>query len=93
MIKESKEQLEKYGIVYTLRPKKRKIIGKSWYNYFRNDIKRGDVYIEFIGDFSYRSSQLEPYVKDSGFNSLKEWLKKAKKNRHLYKVRLLKRWS
>ena len=85
---EPRNYLEKIGFVYTLRLP-RKYIGESWYNYHRGDTKKGDVYIEFIGEFSNREDKLEIYVKNSGFNSLEEWLKKAKKQRYLYKVSLL----
>ena len=89
MYEEPRNQLEKNGSVYTLRLKKRKTVGKGWYNYHRGDIKRGDVYIKFIDDFLNRDEKLERYVKGSGFSSLKEWLKKAKKSRYLYKVRIM----
>jgi hypothetical protein len=89
MVKEAKKQLENKGFVYTLRPLERKHIGKEWYNHYRGDIKRGDVHIQFIGNFLNKESELETYVKNSGFKSLQEWLKKAKKSRYLYKVILL----
>lgn len=97
MVKEAREQLEEHGFVYTLRPQRRNT-GKNWYNYFRGDTKKGDVHIEFIGyyghvqlltEFRDRTQDLEPFVKDSGFNSLEEWLKKAKKSRFLFKVSLI----
>ena len=86
-VEEARAQLEEKGIVYTLRPQYRHT-GKNWYNHFRGDTKKGDVYIKFIGDFSNREEDLEPFVKSSGFDSLKKWLKKAKKSRYLYKVEL-----
>ncbi len=100
MVKEAREQLENKGVVYTLRPQCRST-GKDWYNYRRGDtIKKGDVmiefigyygsvYIEFAGNYVNRVGDLESFVKDSGFNSLEEWLKKAKKSRFLFKVSLI----
>ena len=84
-VKESRTYLEANGFVYTLRPYKRKT-GHTWYNYFPNDIERGDVLIIFIGDFSLKEKKLEPYVKESGFESLEKWLIKAKNARYLYMV-------
>ena len=84
-VKESRVYLESNGFVYTLRPYKRKT-GHTWYNYFPNDIRRGDVLVKFVGDFYFYEEKLEQYVKDSGFNSLEEWLKKAKHSRYLFKV-------
>lgn len=90
-VEEAKNYLEKHGFVYTLRLKKRKRVGKGWYNYFRTDVKRGNVFIKFIGNFCTFNRKLEPYVKNSGFNSLEEWLKKAKKANYLnlYKVHII----
>lgn len=85
---ESRNQLENKSFVYTLRPQYRHT-GKNWYNHFRGDTKKGDIHVKFIGDFSNREEDLEPFVKGSGFDSLEKWLKKAKKSRYLYKVRLL----
>ena len=96
MVKEAREQLETKGFVYTLRQQYRNT-GKNWYNHFRGGAKKGDVMIEFIGYYGYtqlllefrdRTPDLEPFVKESGFNSLEEWLKKAKKSRYLFKVSL-----
>lgn len=90
-VEEAKNYLEKHGFVYTLRSFKRKRVGVNWYNYFRTDVKHGDVFIEFVGRFCTFNKKLEPYAKDSGFNSLEEWLKKAKKGNYmnLYKVHII----
>ena len=97
MVKEARDQLENKGFVYTLRPQFRNT-GKNWYNYSRGGTKKGDVHIEFIGYYGHaqflagfrdRKEYLEEFVKDSGFNSLEEWLKKAKNSRYLYKVKLI----
>ena len=87
-VEKARKYLETHGFVYTLRFKERKQVGKDWYNYFRTDIKRGNVFIKFVGIFCTFNKRLEPYVKDSGFNSLEEWLKSTKKANYLllYKI-------
>ena len=87
MVKESRERLENRGYVFTLRPQFR-TTGKNWYNYRKGDTPKGDVYIIFIGHYKGREGDLEPFVKGSGFKSLEDWLKKAKKSRYLFKVSL-----
>jgi len=88
MVKEARDRLENRNFVFTLRPQFR-TTGKNWYNYRRGDTKKGDVYIIFIGYYKDREDELEPFVKGSGFNSLEDWLKKAKKSRYLFKVSLI----
>ena len=87
MVKEARDFLENRGYICTLRPQFRNT-GKNWYNYYKGDTPKGDVYIMFIGHYQGREDELEPFVKSSGFNSLEEWLKKAKKSRYLFKVSL-----
>ncbi len=87
MVKEAREQLENTGMVYTLRSHFRST-GKNEYNHFKGDTKKGDVYIEFVGDYKGSEQLLQRYVVNSGFKSLEEWLKKAKKSRYLYRVML-----
>ncbi len=89
LVKEARSHLEEYGIVYTLREFSNRRVGKCKYNYFPNDRSRGSVFIVFIGNFFDKECELVPYVKDSGFNSLNEWLEKAGKARMLYSVSLL----
>lgn len=85
-VEKARKQLEDKGVVYTLRLNKRKRVGKTWYNHFRGDTKKGDVYIYYVGDFLNRTYQLKHYVINSGFGSLREWLEKAKESRFLYEV-------
>ena len=85
--KEPRDYLEKNGFVYTLRSPKRKHVGKDWYNYHRCGIKRGDVDITFIREIE-DPEELEPFVYNSGFKTLEDWLKKAKKSKYLYWVRI-----
>ena len=87
MVKEAREQLEITGSVYTLRPQRRNT-GKNWYNYRRGDTKKGDVNIEFQMEIT-DDNQLQWFLPFSGFNTVEEWRKKAKKSRYLYKVELI----
>ena len=87
MVSEAREQLETSGCVFTLRPQRRKN-GRNWYNYCRGCPKQGDVFIQYIDNFINKEEELERFVKDSGFQNLKDWLKKAKKSRYLYEVKL-----
>jgi len=88
MVEEARNYLEENGFVYTLRPKERKKLGKDWYNHFRTDIKRGDINIEYLGDFTDKDDELLSWVAGSGFNDLKSWLEKAKNSRHLYRIEI-----
>ena len=87
-VEEARNHLEKYGFVYTLRPKMRKRCGDTWYNYFRTDTKKGDVSIGYVGDFSNTEWRLKSYLDNSGFESVEDWLKTAKGSRYLYSVQL-----
>ena len=87
-VSEAREQLEAIGFVYTLRPYRRKN-GRNWYNYCIGCPKQGDVFIHYIDNFIDKEEELERFVKKSGFNTLKDWLKKAKKSRYLYEVELI----
>lgn len=90
MVLEARHYLEDEGFVCTLRPSQRKRTGKDWYNHFRGDTKKGNVNIEYLGDYSSREILLDLYVKASGFNSRKVWLEKAGNSRHLYLITLLR---
>jgi len=63
--------LEK-GIVYTFRLKPRLDIGRSWATDRRNGKKIANVYITYVAHLSLR--ELAPYVEQSGFESLDEWI-------------------
>jgi len=88
MVEGAREYLEKNKFVYTLRPFERKYTGEGWYNYHRRDIKRGDVEITFIRKIK-DPEELESFVYYSGFETLEDWLKKAKKSKYLYRVELI----
>jgi len=87
MVKEARDQLEITGMVYTLRPQIRRS-GEDWYNHRRGDRKKGDIFIEFQMEIT-NDNQLQWALPFSGFNTVEEWRKKAKKSRYLYKVNLL----
>lgn len=92
----AREFLLKNGCVYTFRLARRSGLGKDWMREKRSGRKMADVYIEEIGEFS--PYKLEPYVKESGFTSLSEWITEIKKlniilpsKGFLYKVSILKK--
>ena len=91
MVEEARNHLEKHGLVYTLRPKKRKRVGKDWYNHFRGDTKKGSVFIRYIGNYETRENKLIVKCDYSGFRTVKEWLEKAGDSRFLYRVVMI--WS
>ena len=93
MVKEARKHLEEKGFVHTLRPLRKKIFENTWYNYFRGDTKKGDVFIIFIGNFKGRENDLINFSLFSGFDSLEKWLEKAGNNRNLYIVGIEKRKS
>jgi len=87
-VKEAREQLLRRGLVYTLRPKRRRE-GREVLCYDGLG-KKGVVYVEFVKEID-DDGELEEYVDFSGFKSVKEWRAKAKNSRYLYKVTLLSR--
>ena len=89
-IQEARNHLEKKGFVYTLRPFKRKRIGKDWYNMRRGGIKIKDVWIDYYGTIKKIGSDMQIYAKYSGFPSLEEWKRRAGSSKYLYKVTILK---
>ncbi len=91
----AKNQLLTHGIVYTIR-KKRK---KNGYYAVVTDIHQkrviGVVYLEFV-EVITKPQQMEKYVKESGFDSVTEWLEELRKFKcrlpaFLYKATLIKR--
>jgi hypothetical protein len=67
-----RSQLLEHNLVATLRKKQHKV-GKDWATSGRGKPKLVDVAISFERHV-INSRDLEPYVKDSGFASLKEWV-------------------
>lgn len=66
-----RKQLITKGIVYTVRKKKRKQTGRTWWNKGRTLPKEGDVDVSYIGEV--QPHDLRGYVGDSGFNTTQEW--------------------
>lgn len=60
------------GFVYTFRTKKRKEMGRDWINEKRGGKKIANVFILKIKEIN-DIDDLERYVPQTGFDSLKEW--------------------
>jgi hypothetical protein len=90
-IPEPRNQLLKNGIVYTCRHKKRINTGVTVARRgdFKKFVKLAIVDVRYIGRVE-KSQELKPYLKESGFETTKEWGSKIKDGLpgHLYKVRL-----
>ncbi len=87
-------QLNMKGIVYTLlqkpyRGKDKKTVGEET---LMDDVKisRGKVKFTFVKTIK-DTDQLREYLPVSGFLSIEEWLKSAKKKRQLFAIELLDR--
>jgi hypothetical protein len=70
--------LIKKGYVHTLRNKHLRSRDVAVYGSYRNWKKIGNIKIEFKNVIT-EENQLAPYVKESGFDSVKEWFKTAQK--------------
>ena len=89
-ITSARNHLLKNKVVYTLREGKRRHLG-------RTQIRKGSfVNFELIGDgrVSFVKSinndnELLPYVKQSGFQEVKDWREKAGNSKYLYMVELI----
>ena len=64
-------QLVNKGIVYTVRKKRRKQTGRTWWNKGRTLHKEGDVDISECGEV--QPHDLRGYAYASGFNTTQEW--------------------
>lgn len=89
-VPEARTHLLERGFVYTLRPKLRynhKKVGTDtlMYDGFGD---RGTVEYS-LAKFIVKDTELEQYVPWSGFDSLEEWLAKAKESRFLYLVQIV----
>lgn len=87
-ILEARQQLLGKGIVYTLRPKMRRI-GTDlavYGSYYRHE-RLGDVSIDFIKEVKSING-LGEYLFASGFERLEDWWKAAKGSRFLFRVTL-----
>lgn len=68
-----RRHLMEKGFVYTFRIRKRKRVGKNWASEGRGKPKFADIYITFVKP-AVLLSDLNPYVENSGFNSIGEWI-------------------
>ena len=89
-VKEARNQLLNNKIVYTLRERKRKHLGKSQIRMgsYRDFKSLGKCRVSFVKSIT-NDSELKPYLNQSGFSSIEDWRYKAGKSMHLYKVELL----
>lgn len=62
------------GFVYTFRIRKRKQVGKNWASEGRCKPKFADIYITLVKPVNVLLDDLKPYVEESGFSSLGEWV-------------------
>ena len=76
-ITEARNHLLKNKVVYTLRKRKRRYLGKCQIlkGSFRNSELIGNGRVSFIKSIN-NNDELLPYVKQSGFEKLKDWRKK-----------------
>lgn len=72
----ARERLLKKGIVYTFRVRRRRKLGRDWATDRYGGKKICNVMVFEVG--SYAPKQLYPFVKESGFNSLDEWVEEIK---------------
>lgn len=88
-VPEAREYLLKKGLVYTLRPKMRKV-GKdtAFYGSFYKKEEIGPIWVDFIKEVK-EPGEVQEYVSDSGFGNVEDWWKAAKGSRFLFKVRRL----
>ena len=86
-VKEAREQLLKDGVVYTLRPKKRREGHEVlMYNGFG---KKGEIEVLFIGKVDADVDLEGIFLEMSGFPSIEAWRKAAGDSQFLYRVELL----
>ena len=92
-VSQAREQLLGKGIVYTCRHKKRHINNQvtiARRGTFKKYVELARVNVTYEG--SVRNPQkLKPYLKESGFITIKEWVSQIKDGlpAHLYKVRVV----
>ena len=85
-VKEARHHLLEKGFVYTLRPKLRRE-GRDMlcWNGFG---KKGMGAIKLVKEIE-DTDELKEFVKKSGFNSIADWLEKAKESRFLFRLELI----
>jgi len=69
----AREQLRTMGEVVTFRLKERKVLGKDWVANKRGGKKIFEIFVD-IEAKHITPCELEDYVENSGFETLKEWI-------------------
>ena len=89
-ITEARDYLFKNKIVYTLKDRRRRHLDKIQIRSgsYRKHKILGYGKISFIKSIN-SDNELLPYVKQSGFDNIEDWRKKAGVGKHLYKVELI----
>ena len=75
--KKALEHIRTMGGVVTFRLKERKVLGNDWVTDRRGGKKLFDVFVD-IEEEEIIPDDLDDYVEDSGFKSLKEWIDEIK---------------
>ena len=90
-IPEPRNQLLKNGVVYTCRHKKRINTGitVARRGNFKKIVELATVDVKYTGRVQ-KQQELKPYLKESGFETIKEWICTIKDGLpgHLYKVKI-----
>jgi len=91
-ISEPRNQLLKNGIVYTCRHKKRINTGATVARRgnFKKFVELAKVDVKHVGRVE-KPQELRPYLKESGFDTTKEWIPKIRGGlpAHLYAVKVI----
>ena len=91
-IPEPRNQLLKNGIAYTCRHKKRINTGVTVARRgnFNKFVELAKVDVKYVGRVE-KPQELRPYLKESGFETIKEWISKIKDGLpgHLYEVKVI----
>lgn len=80
--------LLEHGCIYTLRPYLRRQGSKKLYWNKKED--KGIVNVVLVKNIEENSDNLILYLRESGFETIKEWLEEANNSKYLYFVRLIK---
>jgi hypothetical protein len=75
----ARSHLTSTGSVKTFRFHKRVRLGKDWASTGRGKPKFADIHITFVKEIGDLLAELEPYVEESGFASVGEWVDRITK--------------
>jgi len=88
-VSEARQQLLSRGIVYTLRPRMRRVgTDLAVYGSYFEQKRIGNVSVSFIKQVNH-IDELREYLFASGFKTSEDWWKAAKGSRFLFRVALL----